>query len=116
MKTWQSFILGLLVGLIFSASGFLLLQNIRAVPVGVAESTATIQGSQIEKVNGQLLNINTASLKELDALPGIGQEKAQNILDFRTKFGNFHSKEDLLYVPGIGKSVFEQIKDHIFVE
>ncbi len=116
MKTWQSFILGLLVGLILSASGLLLFQSIRAVPVGVAESTATIQNSQIEEANGQLLNINTASLKELDALPGIGQEKAQSILDFRTKFGNFRSKEDLLYVPGIGKSVFEQIKDYIFVE
>lgn len=116
MKPWQSFILGILVGLVVSAVGFLLLQRPKDQPLVLLRSTPTIQEDQKDSAKANLLNLNTADLKELDTLPGIGQEKAQSIIDFRTKYGPFRSKEDLLYVPGIGQSLYDQIQDEVFVD
>jgi competence protein ComEA len=62
------------------------------------------------------ININQATLAELDVLPGIGAEKAQAIIDYRNKYGNFQSIEDLLYVPGIGPSILSSIRDMIDVK
>jgi competence protein ComEA len=64
---------------------------------------------------GDLVNINTAALDELDNLPGIGPTTAQNILDYRDENGPFAQIEDLLNVPGVGLTTFENIKDLITV-
>ena len=64
---------------------------------------------------GDLLNINTATLDELDNLPGIGPTTAQNILDYRNENGPFAQIDDLLNVPGVGLTTFENIKDMITV-
>lgn len=62
-----------------------------------------------------LLDINTASVEQLKALPGIGEQKAQAILNYRNDHGPFQSPEDLIEVPGIGESIFEGIKDLITI-
>ena len=62
-----------------------------------------------------IVNINTASLDELDTLPGIGPSKAQNIIDHRNVNGKFQSIEEILNVNGIGTSLYEQIKIYITV-
>ncbi len=62
-----------------------------------------------------LVNINSASLAELDTLPGIGPATAQNIIDFRQANGAFRRKEDLKLVPGIGESKYEKIKELIAI-
>ena len=56
------------------------------------------------------LDLNTASLEQLDALPGIGPTTAQKILDYRQAHGPFHSVADLDAVPGIGQGRIEQLK------
>lgn len=56
------------------------------------------------------LDLNTASLEQLDALPGIGPTTAQKILDYRQAHGPFHSVADLDAVPGIGRGRIEQLK------
>ncbi|OGD36001.1 MAG: hypothetical protein A2V45_07990 [Candidatus Aminicenantes bacterium RBG_19FT_COMBO_58_17] len=64
---------------------------------------------------GDKVNINTASLEELQKLPRIGPEIAQRILDYRKESGNFKKIEEILKVRGIGEKVFGQLKDLITV-
>jgi len=63
----------------------------------------------------ELININTASLEELDTLPGIGEVKAQAIIDYREANGFFSSIGEIVNVSGIGAVTYENIKDLITV-
>jgi competence protein ComEA len=62
-----------------------------------------------------LLDLNSASVAELDLLPGIGPVLAQRIADYRTQAGRFRSKEELRKVSGIGPKKFAAIKDRITI-
>ena len=65
--------------------------------------------------NNSLVNINTATTKELSSITGIGVSKASNIVKYREENGNFSSIEDIKNVSGIGDSLFEKIKKYITV-
>lgn len=71
-------------------------------------STTSIQS------NGKV-NINTASLSQLDTLDGIGPTKAQAIIDYRNSVGPFKSPSDIMNVSGIGQATFDKNKDRIIV-
>ncbi len=62
------------------------------------------------------VNINTASLDELDTLPGIGASTAQAIIDYRRQYGNFQRTDEITEVPGIGPATYERIADLITVD
>lgn len=62
---------------------------------------------------GSLVNVNTATLEELVALPNIGPATAQNIIEFREQAGPFSELADLDDVPGIGPSTLEKLEDLI---
>ena len=64
-------------------------------------------------IEPQKVNINTAPVWMLDALPGIGPGRAENIVAYRQKNGSFKGIDDLMNVDGMGKSVFDKIKDYI---
>lgn len=63
-----------------------------------------------------LININTATLEQLDTLPGIGPVKAQSIIDYRNEHGPFNSVEAIQDVVGIGPVTYEGIKGLITVQ
>ncbi len=63
----------------------------------------------------QLININLASTELLVALPGIGEVKAQAIVDYRNQEGPFHRTDELMKVPGIGPVTYEGVKDLVTV-
>lgn len=64
---------------------------------------------------GEKININTATLEELDSLPGIGLTTAQKVIDYRLANGPFAKIEDIMNVSGIGPTTFEGLKDLITV-
>ena len=80
-----------------------------------------MQGSGVEDivtgnadVSGKI-NINTAGKEELMTLTGIGEAKAQSILDYREEHGQFGSIEDLMLIEGIKEGVFNKIKEDITI-
>jgi len=68
-----------------------------------------------DTVQNSLININTASSEQLQSLPGIGKTIAQNIIDYRNTNGPFQSINEIKNVPRIGEKTFEKIKDKITV-
>ena len=59
------------------------------------------------------ININTASVDDLDSLPGIGPSTAQAIVDYRRQYGEFQRTDEITEVPGIGPATYERIQDLI---
>ena len=57
-----------------------------------------------------LININTATLSDLESLPGIGPTTAQKIIDYRTVHGPFNAISDIMNVAGIGPATFDRIQ------
>ena len=68
-----------------------------------------------EEQSPQKIDINRAEPWLLEALPGIGEVRAQAIMGYRNEHGLFRRIEDLLKVSGIGEGTFENIKDYITV-
>lgn len=75
------------------------------------DNTKTI----IEEPKEQIININEATKEQLMEIPGIGESKANSIIQYRNENGQFNSIEDIKNVSGIGDKFFEQIKDYITV-
>ena len=97
------------------------LSGMEPTPISVSSlsSGGSSIGNSVGNSNGtgpsSLVDINTASLDELDTLPGIGPTLAQAIIDYREQNGPFLAIEDIIFVPGIGDAKFEAIKDYITV-
>ncbi len=84
-------------------------------PINVPVGGATLGIAPAKPGNGGKVNINTASVQDLDGLPGIGPTIAARIIDYRTSHGAFANIEDLNEVSGIGDKKFADIKDLVTV-
>lgn len=88
------------------------------------ESTSSISSTQSQVdlvsqdnpvISGKI-NINTATINQLDSLPGIGATYAQRIIDYRTAKGGFKSLSEIENIKGIGDKTFAKLKDRITIE
>jgi len=68
-----------------------------------------------KKLPARPFDLNTATLKQLEELPGVGPVTAHAILDFRERSGPFKSVNDLLVIPRISKKKLEKIRPYVFV-
>ncbi len=72
------------------------------------QSKASSKAAATEKVN-----LNTATLEQLQTLPGVGPAVAKRILEHRTKIGKFNKIDEILNVKGIGEKRFQRMKDRL---
>ena len=90
-----------------------------ATSIQASEPQANPQQSLITTRNNSAtarININTASIKELEKLPGIGKGFAERIVEHREKYGPFRRAEHLIMVRGISDKRFRALRDLITVE
>lgn len=81
----------------------------------IIEINNCINEPNSSKNNSTLININIATIEELQTLSGIGESKAKDIIEYRTINGNFKTIEEIKNISGIGDALFEKIKDKITV-
>lgn len=118
---WRYLLYGLLVGFILGGLLALLVFRSHAKQT-IAISTSPLpladDSLPVKTINGNegKINLNSATADELATLPGIGSVKAHAIIEFREKYGDFESVDELLYVSGIGKSLLVEIEDLIFID
>jgi competence protein ComEA len=80
------------------------------VPRRVEQTGGTAAGADPAAAAGPV-HLNTATLEDLDALPGVGPVTAQKIIDFREEHGAFSSVDELDAIPGIGPARLEQLRE-----
>lgn len=97
----------------FAPTMFLGKPDLIAVPNDARPQNRTNAGTPNKP---ELLNINTASVDELQTLPNIGEATAQRIIDYRTQHGDFSSVDDIQNVRGIGAKTLEKLRPFISAE
>jgi competence ComEA-like helix-hairpin-helix protein len=80
------------------------------------ETRADLTSENAVKVAENAVNINTASVEELEKLPNIGKKLAQGIVEHRENHGSFRKPEHLILVPGISDKRFRQLRNLIKTE
>lgn len=87
------------------------LSALAAAPAVVAVTAGAVAAASVEKIN-----INTASMKELQKLDGVGRGVAQRIIEYREANGPFKRGEDLRKVEGVGAAMFDRNRERIVVK
>lgn len=91
-----------------------LILGLAVLPLLAAQAQQAPQ-AQSGKPAVDKVNLNTATLEELQKLPQVGPKVAQRILDYRKQNGNFKRIEDIMKVRGIGEKTFAKMKDMLAV-
>lgn len=89
-------------------------ENLSGNSIETVKNSLGEKGESSEK--NSIININTASKETLMTLNGIGESKAQAIIDYREEIGGFKSIDDITNISGIGEKTLEKIKDKISIK
>jgi competence protein ComEA len=84
-----------------------------ALCIGLALSSVSVMAQKSSPAVPEKVNLNSATVEQLQSLPGIGPAIAKNIIDHRTKIGKFNRIEEVINVKGIGEKKFQKIKDRL---
>ncbi len=115
MKIFKHCGLGIMLGLL--ATSVMAKDNIKNTQQGEESKTQITQQQKVQNNNPNSVNINTATAAELkDKLVGIGTKKAQAIVEYREKNGQFLSVEQITEVSGIGKITLEKNRERILIK
>ncbi len=91
--------------------------SFESTPIFAYNITADSRPTATPPLNiDDLINLNTATLSELDTLPGVGEKTAQAIIDMRNQLGEYRYKEELLLIHGMGEKKLDAIYDLIYVK
>ena len=86
----------------------------RAVPTGDLPPLVTSPAIK-HSPSSDLLDLNTATVQQLEKLPGVGPVRAASIVEYRVQNGPFQSVAELAAVEGIGMGVLAQVQEYLFV-
>lgn len=87
----------------------------RFVATLVALALAALASAGAAAAEQRLVDVNTASMEELNAISGIGDAKARAIIEYREKNGPFKSVDDLIHVNGIGDKLLARLRPQLTV-
>ena len=94
---------------------FVLVLGLVTVATAAQDAGRNTKGSMASAPAGAAINLNTATVAQLETLPGIGKSTAERIVEYRQKNGGFKKVEDLMNVRGIGEKSFLKMKPLITV-
>lgn len=86
-----------------------------SISLAMVPPTAMAQRNSAQTSASDKVNLNTATVEELQVIPGIGPAMAKRVVEYRAKVGKFTKIEDILNVKGIGEKMFQKMKDRLTV-
>lgn len=132
ISRYEQVALGLTAAFVLFTGGWFLARQSDAQPYQVTtaqpvpqeqkdETVVSVQpeASQEERpdslLEGEVIDINTAGVEDLQRLPGIGEKRAQAIADYREEHGPFQSVDELDNVEGIGEGILSGLRDYVTI-
>ena len=126
LNWYEKAVLVLTAGFVLFAGGCFLTTRASSGPCRVTVQRQELPGGSVEEEGSQdarppslmedeVINVNTADVYELQRLPGIGEKRAQAIVEYREAWGPFQSVDELDRVPGIGEGVLEDLRGYAAV-
>lgn len=126
ISRYEKVVLGLTAAFLLFTGGWFLAGQNAAAPYQVTTTQAVRPqadasdsgeaGRPDSLMEGEVINLNTADVYELQRLPGIGEKRARAIVDYREENGPFRSVEDLTRVSGIGEGILAGLRDYAVAE